>query len=139
MTPDDIREEIELAVVEMIKSKTADESMTEERAQQISQIVLNVLRPGMSLEELYKAIFTLDDTCQELSPIVLPYAKMYEENVAQKATGVVANYIKVGKYNAAVNLAEEVIKENVQLQWQGGGKPDKEVAVPEKNPISASP
>jgi hypothetical protein len=122
MTPDDIREEIELAVVELIKAKTADGTMTEERGQQISQLVLDTLQPGMPFEELYRAIFHLDDACQELSPIVLPYAKNYEENIAQKATDMVASYIKVGKYDAAVKLAEDVINEKVNLQWQGAGK-----------------
>jgi hypothetical protein len=35
MSPDGIREEIELAVVELIKTKLTDGTMTETRAQQI--------------------------------------------------------------------------------------------------------
>lgn len=117
MTPDEIRQNIELSVVELIKTKLADETMNEERSQQISQIVLSTLRPGMSLEELYKAIFTLDDSCPELSPIVLPYAKQYETNVTQKAADMVRSYIKVGQYDAAANLAKQAIKQDVKLQW----------------------
>jgi hypothetical protein len=123
MTPDQIREEIELAVVEMIKAKLADGTMTEERSQQISKIVLAALKPGMTLQELYKAIFTLDDACTELAPIVLPYAENYERNVVKKATDIVANYIKVGEYDAAVKLTDDVIREDVNLEWQGTGKP----------------
>ncbi len=122
MTPDEIREDIELAVVELIKEKTADGSMTETRAQQISQLVLDTLKPGMSLEELYKAIFTLDDSVPELAPIVLPYAQKYEDNVAHKASDIVSNYIKVGKYDAAIQLTEDVVHENVKLEWQGSAK-----------------
>jgi len=122
MTPDQIREDIELAVVELIKAKLADGTMTDARSQQISQLVLDTLKPGMSLEELYKAIFTLDDTCTELSPIVLPYAQKYEDNIAQKASDVVSSYIKVGKYDAAIKLTDDVVNENVKLQWQGSGK-----------------
>ena len=122
MTPDQIREDIELAVVELIKAKLADGTMTDARSQQISQLVLDTLKPGMSLEELYKAIFTLDDTCTELSPIVLPYAQKYEDNIAQKASDVVSSYIKVGKYDAAIKLSDDVVNENVKLQWQGSGK-----------------
>lgn len=123
MTPDDIRENIELAVVELINKSVADGTMTDARSQQISQIVLELLKPGMQFEELYKAIFKLDDSCTELSPIVLPYAKSYEENIAQKATDIVASYIKIGKYDAAVKLAEDVVSEDVKLEWQGKGKP----------------
>lgn len=122
MSPDQIREDIELAVVELIKEKTADGSMTEARAQQISQFVLDTIKPGMSLEELYKAIFTLDDSAAELAPIVLPYAQTYEQNVARKASDVVSSYIKVGKYDAAIKLTDDVVHENVKLQWQGSAR-----------------
>lgn len=122
MTPDSIREDIELAVVEMIKEKTADSTMTDARAQQISQFVLDTIKPGMPLENLYKAIFKLDDAYPELAPIVLPYAQKYEQNVAQKASDVVSSYIKIGKYDAAIKITDDVVHENVKLQWQGSGK-----------------
>jgi hypothetical protein len=122
MSPDQIREDIELAVVELVKIKLADGTMTEVRAQQISQLVLDTIKPGMNLEELYKAIFTLDNTATELASIVLPYAQKYEENIAQKASDIVASYIKVGKYDAAIKLTNDVVNENVKLEWQGSGK-----------------
>ena len=121
MSPDDVREEIELAVVELIKTSIEAGTMTEARGQQISQVVLELLTPGMNWEQLYKAIFKLDDSCTELSPIVLPYAKSYEVNIANKASDMVANYIRVGNYDAAVKLAEEVVNEDVKLEWQGKG------------------
>ena len=54
MSPDDIRQEIELKVVNFLKEKATEGTMTEERSQQIAQRVLDTLTPGMSLEELYK-------------------------------------------------------------------------------------
>jgi hypothetical protein len=122
MEPDEIRQNIELNVVEFIKQKLTNGTMTEERSKQISRVVLDALKPGMGMKELYKAIFTLDDTCQELSPIVLPYAKEYEKNVTQKATEIVRGYIKVGQYDAAVKLAKDAINQDVQLQWSGSSK-----------------
>jgi len=121
MSPDDVREEIELAVVELIKTSVEAGTMTEARGQQISQVTLELLQPGMNWEQLYKAIFKLDDSCTELSPIVLPYAKSYETNIASKASDMVANYIRVGNYDAAVKLAEQVVNEDVKLEWQGKG------------------
>ena len=122
MTPDDIRQEIELKVVELIKAKLTDGTMTEERSRQISQLVLDTLKPGMGMEELYKAIFSLDDNSSELSSIVLPYAKQYEFNVTQKTVDVVKNCINIGKYDAAVDLTKRAIKNEVKLEWQGTGK-----------------
>lgn len=124
MSPDDIRQQIELQVVELIKNKLADGTMTEERSQQISQMVLDLLKPGMSLEELYKAIPKLDDAAQELSPIIVPYLREYEDKVAQAAEVSVRNLIRQGQYDAAVALSQKVIGQDVQLVWSGSAKPN---------------
>jgi hypothetical protein len=123
MSPDDIRQDIELKVVELINAGLAAGTMTEARSKQISQLVLSTLRPGMTLEELYSAIFHLDDNATELSPVVLPYARQYEDNVTQRAAEMVKNYIRVGKYDAAVKLAQDAIGQRVKLSWEGASKP----------------
>ena len=115
MTPDDIRKEIELKVVELLKARLSDATMTEERSKEISRIVLDLLQPGMTLTALYRAIMKLDDECPELSPIVLPFAKQYEEVITQKATSAVQNYIRVGEYDAAIDLAKKVAKQDIEL------------------------
>src|SRR4030042_199017 len=119
MEPDDLRQQIELQIVELIKKQLADGTMTEERAQQISQVVLDTIRPGMSLDELYRAIPRLDDTCQELSPVILPFLRQYEENVNKKAMSEIENLIKQGQYDAAAHLGTQVINQEGKLVWQG--------------------
>ncbi len=123
MSPDDIRQQIELKVVELIKAKLADGTMTEERSQQISQRVLDILKPGMGLEDLYKAIPKLDDTVTELSPIILPILSDYEKNITQAAIPPIRNYIKTGQYDAAVTLSKKVIGQDVKLVWSAAAKP----------------
>lgn len=123
MTPDDIRQDIELKVVELIKEKLADGTMTEERAQEISQTVLDLLKPGMSLEELYKAVPKLDDRFQELAPVVLPYIRDYEERIVKDAQNKVQHFIKQGEFDAAVDLAQRAVKQNVKLEWVGESTP----------------
>ena len=118
MSPDDIRKEIELKVVELLKARLSDGTMTEERSKAVSKIVLDLLQPGMNLTDLYKAIMQLDDACPELSPIVLPYAKQYEDTITQKATSAVQNYIRVGEYDAAIDLAKKVASQDVKLSSQ---------------------
>lgn len=122
MSPDDIRQQIELKVVELIKKKLADGTMTDERSQQISQTVLDSLQPGMSFEELYKAIPKLDDTFPELSPIILPILKEYETNVTQQVKQNVENLIKQGQFDAAAKLAQKAVEGDVKLVWTGQGK-----------------
>jgi len=122
MSPDELREEVELAVVEFIKEKLESGEITEARAEQISQRALDILQPGMSFEQLYKAIASLDDTMPELSVIVLPYMHDYEENVTQGALNSVRELIKQGQYDAAAKLGAKAAKSEVELEWQGSGK-----------------
>lgn len=121
MTSDDIRQQIELKVVELIKDRLADGSMTEERSQQISQAVLDILTPGMTLEELYKAIPKLDDNATELSPVIVPILREYEQNIAQGALTNIRQFIKQGQYDAAATLSKNVINQDVKLAWGKGG------------------
>ena len=123
MSPDDIRQQIELQVVELIKKKLADGSMTEERAQQASQIVLDTLKPGMSFEELYQAVGKLDDVVQELAPVVLPMMKQYERDIVKPIEKNVRELIMQGQYDAATKLAKQAIGQDIKMQWTGSGKP----------------
>lgn len=123
MTPDDIRQQIELSVVELIKKKLADGSMTEERAQQASQIVLDTLKPSMSFEELYRAVAKLDDVVQELALVVLPIMKQYERDIVKPIRENVKELIMQGQYDAATTLAKKAIGQDIKMQWTGSGKP----------------
>lgn len=119
MSPDDIRQDIELKVVELIKDMTAKGLMTEERAQELSQRVLDLLQPGMSMEELYRAIAKLDDAMPELSRVVIPYLREYEEKVTQQAQKSVQDLIKQGQYDAANQVAHQAITQDSKLVWEG--------------------
>ncbi len=119
MSPDDLRQQIELQVVELIKAKLADGSMSEDRAQQLSQRVLNGVKPGMSFEELYKVIAKLDDTAPELSPIVLPIVREYEEHVVKNIQTNVSDLIRQGQFDAATKLAKKAINQDISLVWTG--------------------
>lgn len=122
MNPDDVRQEIELKVVELLKSLVEAGTITEERSQTLAQVVLDTLTPGMNWEALLKAIPRLDDTATELSPIILPYLREYESMVAQKATSQVANLIRMGQYDAATQLSKQVIAQE-GITMVGTGKP----------------
>ncbi len=129
MTPDDIRQHIELQIVDLIKKKLADGSMTEERAQQASQIVLDTLTPGMGYEELYQAVGKLDDVVQELAPVVLPLMQQYEREIVKPIQKNVTELIMQGQYDAATNLAKQAIGQDVKLEYVGAGKPSMSISV----------
>ena len=119
MTPDDLRQQIELQVVELLKKGIEAGSVTEDRAQVVSQLVLETLKPGMSFEELYRAIPRLDDTAPELAPIILPILREYEQNVNKKAMEAVRDLIKQGQYDAAAKLGKQAVAQEIKLVWKG--------------------
>ncbi|MBI3577394.1 hypothetical protein HY086_05140 [Candidatus Gottesmanbacteria bacterium] len=121
VSPDDVRQSIELAVVDLLKNKVAEGTMTEERSQTIAKMVLELLHPGMDWEVLMKAIPKLDDTASELSPIILPYLRHYEDMVGNKATKRVAELIHVGQFDAAIKLSKQVLAQE-GLVMTGTGK-----------------
>lgn len=130
MSPDDIREQIEADIVDLIKAKVEAEEMTEERAQALAQLVLEKLKPGMSLEELYKTLPHLDDAFSEISHIIVPYLRDYEEGVTKPAIAQVSTLIKTGRYKEAQELAERVIKQDVKLVWTGSSSRKKSADNP---------
>jgi len=125
MSPDELREDVELAIVDFIKERLDIGEITEERAEQISQRALDILRPGMGFEALYKAIASLDDTMPELSVVVLPYVRDYENNVTQGALSTVRELIRQGQYDAAAKLGAKAAKSEVELEWSGSAKSGK--------------
>ena len=125
MTPDQIRQQIELKVVELLKKLLKAGMITEERSREVSKWVLQTLKPSMSLEELFKAIAKLDDSFPELSAITLPYLREYEEKITQKSKEKVEDFIRHGQYDAAIKLAKDTVNQDVKLQWQAEAKPPK--------------
>ena len=123
MTADELREDIELQIVELLKQKLEDGEITEERSAQISGRVLTILVPGMSYEELYKAVPTLDDSMPELAPIVLPFVREYEDNVTGQGLASVRNLIKQGQYDAAARMGKKISSTDADISWTGQGKP----------------
>jgi hypothetical protein len=125
MTPDELREQIELEIVEMLKLKMDSGELTETRAKQMAQHALTTLTPGMSFEQMYRAIPELDNTMPEFAPIVLPHVRDYEMNVTSQALETVRNLIKQGQYDAAATLGKKASNRDVELMWTGSGKSSK--------------
>lgn len=120
MMPDELRQEIELQIVELLKNKLSEGQLTEERSKEIAKWVLEVLKPGSSFQELYKGIEKLDDNFPEMSEIVVPLLREYEERVMKKALQTIQEYIKVGQYDAACTLAKKTSTRDVKLRWGKG-------------------
>jgi len=123
MTSDEVRQQIELKVVEMIKQKLIDGTMTEERSKEISQHVLTCLAPGMTFIDLFKALPKLDDGFSEVSPLIVGYLKDYENNVVQMARKKAEEFIQEGQYDASVKLIHDAVDYNLNVEFKAEAKP----------------
>ena len=94
MTPDDLRQQIELAVVELIKK-------TRRRHHDRIEVRLSLktcsicLNQACRLKKLYRALPKLDDAFPE-SPLSSSSPTEYEDHITQQASSTVSELIKRG-------------------------------------------
>lgn len=107
---EEFRAYIEKEVLEIIKV-LADKGQTEpERIQDMAKLTLELIQPGMTLEQLYQNSVKLDDSYSELSPVVFKVMKQYEDKYEKKALEQVSSYIKSGNYDQAEDMVKKVLQ-----------------------------
>lgn len=107
MNSEEYRRKIEKEILEIIEKKLIAGEMGANRAKGIARLVLDTLHPGMSLEEIYKVVPTLDDHFSELASVVLPVASEYNEKIKQLVVGHVEKLLKERKITEANVLLEK--------------------------------
>lgn len=75
-----LRNDFELHVVELIKEALQDGKMSEPRAQQIARMVLDALRPGHSVHEVYQCALELCSRVPELMSLIPSIVKDFKAN-----------------------------------------------------------
>ncbi len=118
MQPDPQAEEfrkfIEKEVLKIIASLAQKNDTTQEKIQALAQTSLNLIKPGMSLEELYQNAVKLDDEHQELAPVVFQIMKQYEEKYEKKALEHVSALVKSGNFDEAQDAIKKVLEFKIQ-------------------------
>jgi len=108
-SPEVFRKFIEVEVLKIIK-KLAEEGRTpEERLRAMARKTLELIKPGMTVEQLFQNAAHLDDQFPELSPVVFTVMKEYEQKYERKALEQVTKLIKMGKYDEAEVLVKKVL------------------------------
>ncbi len=101
---------IELEVLKIIKNLYEKGITPQERIQGMARNALELIRPGMTLEELYRNAVKLDDQYSELGPLVMKIMREYEEKYEKKAINQVSALIKTKQYDEAQNLVKKVLQ-----------------------------
>lgn len=107
---EEFRKFIEVEVLKIIKTLVEKGKASKEKIQQIARTTLDLIRPGMTLEELYQNAVRLDDQHSELAPVVYAIMKEYEEKYEKKALSIVQDLIKQKKFEQAQQLVKKVLQ-----------------------------
>ncbi|MDH7476351.1 MAG: hypothetical protein QHH09_02660 [Microgenomates group bacterium] len=100
---------IEVEVLKIIKQLLKEGITQKEKIQAMAQLTLNLIKPWMSLEELYRNAAKLDDTYPELSPVVFKVMKEYEEKYEKKALNEVTKMVRAGNYDQAQAMVKKIL------------------------------
>ena len=107
---EEFRKMIEVEVLKIIKDLAEKGQTSQERIQEIAHLVLDLIKPGMNLEELYNNAVKLDDRHSELAPVVFKMMKEYEEKYERKTLNHVSQLIKSGHYEKAQDMVKKVLQ-----------------------------
>lgn len=109
-TSEQFRKFVEVEVLKVIKALAEAGNTPKERVQEIARMTLDMVKPEMTLQELYINAVKLDDSYPELAPVVFKLMKEYEEKYAQKALSQVSQLIKSGKYADAESMVKKILQ-----------------------------
>jgi len=107
--PTEFRQFIEREVLRVIKTLAESGKTSKERIQEIAKHTLNLIIPGLTLEQLYQNSCKLDDAFAELAPVVYQVMRYYEQRYEKKALEQVSILIKSGKFEDAQNIIKKVL------------------------------
>lgn len=107
---DEFRKFIEVETLKIIKKLAEEGKTTKERIQEIARRTIELIKPGMSLEELYQNAVKLDDNFSELAPVVYVVMKFYEEKYEKKALEEVTRLVRQRQFERAGEMVKKVLQ-----------------------------
>ncbi len=107
---EEFRKYIEHEVLMIIRKLTESGETDQTRIQEIAKMTLDIIRPGMTVDELYQNAVKLDDKFSELAPVVIKLMQEYEEKYNRKAVLAVSKLVREGKYDEAQTVVKKVLQ-----------------------------
>lgn len=106
---EEFRKYIESEVLRVIRKLVDGKTASTEHIKEMARETLLLIKPDMTMEQLYANAVKLDDHFSELAPVVFQIMKKYEEEYSMKAIGSVSSLIKSGRYDDAQNMVKKVL------------------------------
>lgn len=108
------RKFIEVEVLKIIKDLAEKGETPQEKIAEIARRTLDLIKPGLTLEQLYLNAVKLDDNYGELAPVVFKVMKEYEEKYEKKALSEVQTLIRSGQFDQAQEMVKKVLAFKMQ-------------------------
>ncbi len=105
----EFRKYIETEVLKIIKTLAEKGETPKEKIQEIAKITLELIKPTMTLEELYLNAVKLDDNHLELAPVVIHIMKAYEEKYERKVLEQVTQLVHDRQFDQAEDAVKKVL------------------------------
>jgi soluble cytochrome b562 len=100
---------IEQEVLKIITS-VVEKGADKDHVQAMAQTVLDNVKPGMTVDELYRATAKLDDSFPEFAPVVFSIMEAYEDKFEKRAVDEVSSLVRSGKYDDAQAMVKKVLE-----------------------------
>lgn len=107
---EEFRHFIEKEVLAVINSLASQPNFDAERIRSMARLALDLIEPGLTLDQLYQNAVKLDDQFSELAPVVFKIMREYEEKYEKKALSVVSQLIRQGQYDQAQIMVKKVLQ-----------------------------
>lgn len=104
------RQWIEGEVLKIIQQQLQNVDVPEARIQELANRALDLVKPGMNLEELFQSAIKLNDGFREFDPVVIKLMKEYEQKFKKKALERVSSLVHHGKYDEAQDVVKKVLQ-----------------------------
>lgn len=108
------RKFIEVEVLKIIKDLAEKGETPQEKIAEIAKRTLDLIKPGMTIEQLYLNAVKLDDNFGELAPVVFKVMKEYEDKYEKKALSEVQMLIRSGQFDEAQDMVKKVLQFKIQ-------------------------
>lgn len=105
--------ELQKDIASLLVEKLSREEITLKRASQISQFILEHLPEGMTDEQIYQILPTLDDEFVELASVVHKHLVAWEEKHGPQAIQEVSALIKDSHFDAASKKAHDYFQKKI--------------------------
>ena len=99
-----------MEVLKIMKQQVSNKDVSQQRIQDMANRVLDIIQPGMDIQELFQNAIKLNDGYPEFDSVVIKLIKEYEHKYKKKAVERVAQLVKSGDLDEAQDVVKKVLE-----------------------------